>query len=594
MDRRLLFALLLLGVANLCGSPHPHKNVLVLVSDEPNLPAVAAAMDALRAEFDRDDPAAISLFTEYLDVNRFESPDYQAEILRWEQRKYRSVPLDLIVCVSLPALRPVVAQRDKLWPGVPLTFMAVELEDLAGVKLTPDIVGEVLEADFAGTAGLALMLLPGTKHAAVVSGSAQRDRAAHQQMMSIVHRLRPDVDVIDLGGLSFEGWEQRLSSLPRETIVMWTEITQDRNGRRFVPRDALAALVPRANAPVFGAYGTYMGAGIVGGDLLDYQLVGHDAAVLSEQILYGGPGAHAQPVRSSGNRIKLDWRQLRKWNIPDERVPAGSAVLFRTPSLWEEHRTAIVLIACFLVVQSILIGLLFAEQRQRAAMRKELVHLNASLIRAQDDERARIARELHDDLGQRLALFSIALDQMRARVPDESVIQALVSLSENAAAVAVDVHAMAHGLHPSKLDHLGLLPAVREFCREVELRSGVDLEVTTDNWPARLNQNITLSLYRIVQEALQNVVRHSDAHRAGLQFVGGKHEVSVRITDDGRGFDTSAVPEGRGLGLAGMRERLRGVQGRIKVYSKPGAGTTVEVSIPFFDAMPGSSAESRA
>jgi signal transduction histidine kinase len=594
MARRLLFTLLLLGVANLWGSAHPHKNVLVLVSDESNLPAVATAMDALRTEFEKDDPAAISLFTEYLDLNRFESPDYQTGILRWDQKKYRSVPLDLIICVTLPALRLVLAQRDQLWPGVPLTFMGIEPEDLAGVKLPSDIVGEVLEADYEGTVRLAMRLLPDTKHVAVVSGSAIRDRKADQQMISIVSHVQPGIDTIDLGGLSFEDLERRLSSLPKETVVMWTEITQDRNGRRFVPRDALAALVSRTNAPVFGAYGTYMATGIVGGDLTDFRVAGHDAAVLGKQILYEGTQAGVPTVRSGGNQIKLDWRQLRKWGIPDERIPASSEVLFRTPSLWEEHRIAIVLIASFVVIQSVLLLLLFAERRRLAVVRRELVHLNTGLIRAQEEERARIARELHDDLGQQLALFSIELDQMRAQAQDDSVEQALGSLSEKAAAVAADVHVIAHGLHPSKLDHLGLLPAVREFCREVELRNGVDVEVTTDDWPTQLSKNITLSLYRIVQEALQNVVRHSDAHRAGLQFAGRKHEVSLKITDDGRGFDPSAVPEGRGLGLAGMRERLRAVQGRIKVQSKPGAGTTVEVLIPLLESMPGETAASSA
>jgi len=580
MARRRLFTLLLLGAANLWGSQHPHKNVLVLVSDEPNLPAVATAMDAVRTEFDREDPAAISLFTEYLDLNRFESPDYQTEILRWEQRKYLSVPLDLILCGGLPALRLVLAQREKLWPGVPLSFMGVDPEDLKGTQLPPDVVGEAFQTDFEGTTQLALKLLPDTKHVAVVSGSAKRDRNAHLQMTAIVHHLRPDADLIDLGGVSFADLERRLSSLPKETIVLWTSVTQDRNGRRFVPRDAIAALAPKTNAPVFGAFGTYMGTGMVGGDLLDYQVAGHDAAVLAEQILYLGPGTHVQPVTSSGNRIKLDWRQLRKWHIPDERVPAGSEVLFRTPSLWEEHRTAVVLIASFVVVQSVLLVLLFIERRNLVAARRELIHLNSSLLRAQDEERARLARGLHDDTSQRLALLSIEIDQTKAEARDDSLRQALGSLSEKAAAVAADVHAIARGLHPSKFEHLGLLPAVREFCRDIELRSGVDVEVTTDNWPAYLSRNVTLSLYRIVQEALQNVVRHSDAHRAGLQFAGGKHEVSVKITDDGRGFDPSAVPEGRGLGLVGMRERLRAVQGRIKVHSRPGAGTTIEVLIP--------------
>lgn len=136
MARGLLFVLLL-GASNLWGSPHLHKNVLVLVSDEPNLPAVATGMEALRSELEREDPAAISLFTEYLDLNRFENQDYHADILRWEQRKYRSIALDLIVCVTVPALRLVLAQRDQLWPGVPLTFMGIEPDDLAGTKLPP-------------------------------------------------------------------------------------------------------------------------------------------------------------------------------------------------------------------------------------------------------------------------------------------------------------------------------------------------------------------------------------------------------------------------------------------------------------------------
>ncbi len=181
---------------------------------------------------------------------------------------------------------------------------------------------------------------------------------------------------------------------------------------------------------------------------------------------------------------------------------------------------------------------------------------------------------------RRLALFSIEIDQIREEVHDDAVGQALQDLSAKAEGVAEDVHALAHGLHPSKLDHLGLLPAVKEFCREVELRNGLDVTVTNDRWPAELDKHVTLCLYRVVQESLQNVVRHSHAERATLQFVNRSAELALTITDDGRGFDMSSVPVGRGLGLAGMRERLRSLHGRIRVQSKPGAGTVIQVSIP--------------
>lgn len=584
--------MLLLGTAELWGAPHPHKNVLVLVSDEPNLPAISAAMDGMKRQFLKDDPGAVSLFTEYLDLNRFEGADYVSGILRWEQRKYQGIKLDLILCASMPVLRLMLVERDRLWPGVPMAFLGVDDDDLAGTKLPPDMTGCLMKTDFEGTARLALKLLPATKHFAIVSGSSLRDRIANKQMMADVAKLQSSVDVIDLGDLPFDELQVRLSSLPSDTVVLGVTVTQDRNGRRFVPKDAMAVLTPKSNAPVFSAIGTYMGTGIVGGNVVDYQVVGRDAAILGQQILYEGLKGGAMPISGSGNRIKLDWRQLRKWSIPEDRIPGGAAVLFKSPTLWDVYRTWILVALGFLIVQSIFIGLLIAKGRNLAAARRELVHLSSKLITAQDEERARLARELHDDLSQRLALFSIEIDQIREDVRDDAAGKALQDLSAKAEAAAADVHGMAHGLHPSKLDHLGLLPAVKEFCREVELRNALDVTITNDNWPAHLDKNVTLCLYRIVQESVQNVVRHSQAERALLEFMGRDNALRLNITDNGRGFDTSAVAEGFGLGLAGMRERLRGVRGRIKVHSKPGAGTRIEVIVPAVAAMSAELSES--
>ncbi len=397
MAQRILWLFFLLGTAELWGAPHPHKNVLVLVSDEPNLPAISAAMEVIRTQFLRYDPGGVSLFTEYLDLNRFEGADYVSGILRWEQRKYQGIKLDLILCASMPVLRLMLAERDRLWPGVPMEFLGVDEDDLAGTELPPDMTGCLMKTDFEGTARLALKLLPDTKHFAIVSGSSQRDRIANKQMMADIRRLQARVDVIDLGDLPFDELEERLGSLPADTVVLGITVTQDRNGRRFSPKDAIAALTPKANAPIFSAIGTFMGTGIVGGNEVDYQVVGRDAAVLGQQILYDGLKGGARPVSNSGNRIKLDWRQLRKWGIPDDLVPQGATVLFKSPSLWDVYRSCILVAVSILIVQSILIGLLIAERRNLAVARRELVHLSSSLITAQDEERARLARELHDD-----------------------------------------------------------------------------------------------------------------------------------------------------------------------------------------------------
>ncbi len=574
-----LFCLAFVGNALLWAVPHPHKNVLVLVSDEPNMPAVAALTDALRTEFGRDDPAAISLFTEYLDLNRFDRRELQAEILPREKEKYRDVPLDLILCVSLPALRLTLAQRDRLWPGTPISFMGIDARDLEGISLPADVKGQATSYDFEGTARLALKLLPNTKHVAVVSGSAEVDRVTHQQMMSIVQRLDPAVDLIDEGGLSFDDLTHRLSTLPKETIVLWTEITQDREGRRFVPHDALAALVPLTNAPVFGAYGTYLGTGIVGGDLTDFRVVGHDAAVLCEQILYGGLKASAPAVERSGSQIKVDWRQLRRWNVPESALPPGTIVLYRQPTVWERYQKYILAGVVVIIVQALLIaGLLWQRARRRSAM-EAMKNLGGLLIHAQEDERASIARELHDDFSQRLAVQSIELEQLGKNLPSEGEERerALRMLKETKE-MSADMRSLSHQLHSSRLELVGLVPALSGLCQEITKTYGIAVRFTGPDAAPDFTKDAGLCLFRVAQEALANVVKHSQARSAHVELRADAKAVGLQIWDTGQGFDTGLKNEG--IGLMGMRERLHLLGGRLSVRSKPMRGTVLLAEIP--------------
>ena len=577
---RRLSTLTLLGAAGLWAAAQPHRNVLVLVSDEPNVPAVATSIEALRTEFDRNDPAAISLFIEYLDLNRFERPDFQAEVLPREKEKYRDVPLDLILCVSLPALRLASAQRDRLWPGIPLSFMAIDSEDLKGINLPVDVRGQVMHYDFEGTARLALKLLPHTKHVAVVAGSAQRDELAHRQMMSIVRRLDPSIDLIDEGGLSYDDLGRRLSALPNETIVLWTEITQDRDGRTFVPRDAVAALVPRTNAPVFAAFGTYMGTGIVGGDLTDYRVVGHDAAVFSDQILYKGVRASTPPVESSGNQVKLDWRQVRRWNISESALPPGTIMLYRQPTVWERYQKYIMAGVVVIVLQAVLITALLSQRARGRSATTALKKLGGLLIHSQEEERASIARELHDDFSQRLAVQCMELEQLGKDLPPSEVEgrNRALRMLKGTQEMSADMRSLSHQLHSSRLELVGLVPALNGLCQETTYKYGITVHFTEPKIIPDLAKDMGLCLFRVAQEALANVIKHSHSSSADVTLDVNVNDVSLRISDAGEGFDTDLNRDG--IGLLSMRERLKLLGGRLSVRSELMRGTEVFAEIP--------------
>lgn len=194
------------------------------------------------------------------------------------------------------------------------------------------------------------------------------------------------------------------------------------------------------------------------------------------------------------------------------------------------------------------------------------------LINAQEDERRRIARELHDDLHQRLALVSIELDQAGrlGKIPALSHVRELVH------GLAIDVHQLAYRLHPAKLDQLGMVIAARSWCRDLSTRTGLRIEFTATDVPRELSPDAALGLYRILQESLQNVVRHSGSRDAFVCLRGEGPSLRLVVTDRGVGCDASSI---EGLGLVGMRERARMLNGTLDVRSSPGAGTTVEAVV---------------
>jgi len=207
--------------------------------------------------------------------------------------------------------------------------------------------------------------------------------------------------------------------------------------------------------------------------------------------------------------------------------------------------------------------------------------MTRQLVEAQEQERARIARELHDDINQRVALLAIELDQLRNKrddLPSEVRIR-MNELRLLAADISTDLHALSHELHSSKLDYLGVVRAMTSWCKEFEKRHKMEIDFKSQNVP-KLSQETSICLFRVLQEAVHNAAKHSGAKRIEVHLAENSGEIHLNVSDSGKGFDIKAARRRRGLGLTSMQERVRLVGGTIAIESKPTGGTTIHVRVP--------------
>jgi PAS domain S-box-containing protein len=224
----------------------------------------------------------------------------------------------------------------------------------------------------------------------------------------------------------------------------------------------------------------------------------------------------------------------------------------------------------------------FVDFTDRHRLADELRELGGQLIHAHEQERIRVARELHDDLAQRVASLSIGLGALlrQAQKDPGAMRQRIAELSATVTALGSDLHRVSCELHPAALEQLGLAAALRGCCAELSKTHGLEIRVEIAGVPQGLPADVALCLYRIAQEALHNVVRHSGAGSVTVSLMGSAGEVTLNVSDDGVGFDPGGPRKDVSLGLIGMRERIRLVNGRLVVESAVGRGTRIEARVP--------------
>lgn len=218
--------------------------------------------------------------------------------------------------------------------------------------------------------------------------------------------------------------------------------------------------------------------------------------------------------------------------------------------------------------------------------------MSRRLIEAHEEERVKVARELHDDVNQRLALISVNLDVLKRDVP-ESATDArhrLGEVREEIKDLGIDVQALSHRLHSSKLQYLGLTAAVTAFCREFSERKQVQVDLQCDSVPKTVADELSLCLFRVLQEALQNASKHSGSQHYQVSLKYASTEIALTVSDSGIGFDLPLAMQGRGLGITSMRERLKLVDGELSIQPGSPHGTVVQARVPVPQAVKSTSA----
>jgi PAS domain S-box-containing protein len=690
------------------------RRILIFYELGLSSPAVDLIDEGIRKAL-QNSPYQIELYRDYLETTLFPAPATQQEFRQWYVHKYRDLKPDLIVTAGPSPLRFLLDSHEKSFSGIPIVFCGTSEELAKHPQLDSHFTGiwETFEA--AKTLEVALLLQPGTKHVVVIGGTTAVDRDFMILVKQDLRGYESRLDITYLRDFTMPQLLENVKHLPPHSIVLLTDIAEDAAGTKFVAStQATPMVVSAANGPVFSLGDVDLGHGEVGGDLTSFAKEGVMVGDIVRRILKGEKPQDI-PVVDGANVYMFDWRALNHWHLQEARLPAGSIVLNKPPSVWEAYKPYIIASISLTLVETLLIvALLWQRARRREAeiqlansfekvqeserrfslvantapvmiwmsgpdklynyfnqpwfeftgrpLEAELgngwsegVHpedlkncldiymrafdlresfkmqyrlrrhdgvyrwvsdigvprlnldgslagyigscldvtdhklaedalsqMGRRLIEAHEEERTWIARELHDDINQRIALLAVQLDQGDPGPPSSGaqVSDHIRQVSQRLSDLGKDVQALSHRLHSSKLDYLGIVSAARSFCKELSEQKKVEIKFSHEGITRSLPKEISLCLFRVLQEALQNAVKYSGERHFRVELLGSSEEIQLTVSDSGVGFDQRDAIERHGLGLISMRERLHLVDGEFSIESRPGEGTTIRARVP--------------
>jgi signal transduction histidine kinase len=615
-----LTAVILLLAAATAAAGDSRKKVLLVFDEDKDLAGLALINRTLQETLSQATHDHVTFFTESLNLSQFPRPDYDDILRDTFQRKYAGTHIDLIVAVMQPSVAFLLRHRDAIFPGVPIVFCGLDPSQEQEVAGYPDVTGVVIKRTFGPTLDIALRLQPDTTNVFVTGGTSAFDRQVQAIARPEFEAFRNRVSMTWLTDLTMTELLTKVSHLPEHSVIVHLTLFTDAAASAFVPHESVASIAARANAPVYVALDQYLDRGVVGGHVYSFAKHARQAAEAGARVLRGERASSIPVVESAAYADMFDWRQLRRWNLDESRLPPGSIVLFGTLSLWDTYKSYIAGGIAIVVLETALILALLAN---RAQLRRAHAAARESELRRLDAERE-VQRE-RNELAHALRLTT--LGELTASIAHD--------LGQPLAAILANTEALhrlasAHALTDSELQEAmadiemdarragEVLSLLRDlFRKESSERARVDVNAIVDDVLRMLRSDLQSKKIWVrftrayalpgvladpvqVRQVILNVIVNAEeaiTAAAGSErdiHIESRREgehVAITVRDTGIGtaesdlahmFDryVTTKPEGLGMGLAISRSIVQAHRGRIWATRNEDRGLTLHIELP--------------
>ena len=591
--------------------------VLVLYQQQAETQPMREFEQRLRTAISSELASPVEFYQEALDFDRFTGREQSSALAGYFDEKYGRFGIDVVVPVGGRALTFAVDRLGRVLPHVPVVFALCAAPQTDPAAQPENVTGRIASASrFAPTLWMARRLQPDAERVVVIGGAGASDSASVAAAVSAVATSSDSLELTVLQGLSLDVLLPRLRQLSRRSIVIFANYRQDGRGQAFEPLDIIGSIARAAAAPMYTQLGSYLSEGVVGGSVLRFGDEGLRTGRLVVRVLRRRPGERMPPVEPIAKSFVADWRQLRRWGLSEARLPPGTEVLFREPTLWQRYRTVVLVTLGVITAELLLIGSLLVERRRRkrAQMVAEEEQQRAGETRRQVAHMGRVAL-----VGELAATMSHELRQPLAAIRTNAETGAKI-VTRNTGQLGEEERELCAEIFSAIVadDALAsdIITRVRALVRREELpEQPVDLNemcrtsVRLLQYDARTRHaEITLSLdsrlpavtgdpVQFQQVVLNLILNALDASAATpnpqivISTVARGEEVEVAVRDNGPGltqdvqqhlfesfFTTKA--QGLGLGLPIVQSIVERHHGRVRAENGEHGGAIFRVVVP--------------